>query len=243
MNKTTQFLASLTLISLLTTPVEVFAQMLQPERNPVPTATSGPQSFGGGWAEASADLSRNGTLTVNTHARSDSCGRATRGSATIAGYDRQNNMLFVSRKFDMSTASSKCDFWSRKGDETRDLFTENIGKDIAPYISSLRVHVYQNDGPDLGKQLIGNIKSACETYDHLPTTARAAIAVQTGFPGCNPPVATENTINSNGSNSVTQSSDRQTQLTNTQSNQDNSSEQIEKPAREEEKQDSFRIQW
>jgi len=144
----------------------------------------GPTEMGGGWAEASATFYRNGLLMVRGHARSDSNFSGVYAAYIVVGVDRKGRAIFVSNVLEMPTVCSKWDGCSNNVNST---LRDNISPEIAKYATKIDVYATStSQGRSVRESVIHTIKESCATYDDLPAVARAAIAYQTGFPGCNP---------------------------------------------------------
>lgn len=159
------------------------AETLRPESTSEVVANS-QRPIGGGWAKATATLYRNGLLVIEGQAVSTAAGTATRATINVVGVDRIGNAIFVSKHLDIPTACSKTDptcSSNRTGSKQ-----EQIPADIAKYVSHLNVHFSERNGPTVYQNLLRNIRETCNAYDELPIVARAAIAIYTSFPGCNP---------------------------------------------------------
>ena len=144
----------------------------------------GPTGMGGGWAEASATFYRNGLLMVRGHARSDSNTSGVYAAYIVVGVDRRGRAIFVSNVLKMPTVCSKLDTCSHNVSDT---LRDNINPEIAKYVVKIDVYAKTtSQGHSFREATIRTITEACATYDDLPAIARAAIALETGFPGCNP---------------------------------------------------------
>ena len=143
-----------------------------------------PTNMGGGWAEASATFYRNGLLVVEGHSRSDSRTSGTYAQIFVVGVDSRGRSLFVSNLFDMPTACSLLDTCSS---ERRTNFQQRINSDLAQYVARVDVYVADRSGGRSAREAFKTaITESCAAYDDLPVAARAAIAYETGFTGCNP---------------------------------------------------------
>lgn len=141
-------------------------------------------NMGGGWGGAKATLYRNGLLVIEGRAVSNSFSSGTRTTVNIVGVDRNGNALFVSKHLDIPTACSRGDFTCPSDRSGRS--DQNISPEIAKYVSRLNIHLSDRQGPTIYQNITRNIGEACTSYDELPIAVRAAIAIETGFPGCNP---------------------------------------------------------
>lgn len=160
------------------------ANLLSPETSSEIRGGKGPTSMGGGWAEASATFYRNGLLVVEGHSRSDSRTSGTYAQIFVVGVDSRGRSLFVSNLFDMPTACSLLDTCSS---ERRTNFQQRINSDLAQYIARVDVYVADRSGGRSAREAFRvTITESCAAYDDLPVAARAAIAAETGFAGCNP---------------------------------------------------------
>jgi hypothetical protein len=139
--------------------------------------------IGGGWAGAKATLYRNGILFIDGRAVSNARHSATRATVNIVGVDRYGRALFVSKHLDIPTACARWDTCPSDRSKTNQ---QNISPDLARYVARLNVHVTDRDGPSFYNNVTRNIIQGCRSYQELPPAARAAIAYQTGFPGCYP---------------------------------------------------------
>jgi hypothetical protein len=162
------------------------SNILPPETSPQVIAQNY-VDMGGGWGGAKATLNRDGFLVIEGQAVSNANNTATRTSVFVVGSDRRGRTLFVSKKHDIRTA---CGRWDPTcPSKTASNFTENISPDLAKYVAQLNVYADQHGSTGFQASLNRinqNIKAACASYDDLPVAARAAIAYETGFPGCNP---------------------------------------------------------
>lgn len=164
----------------------VSAEILSPETSGEVRAQKS-ASMGGGSGEGKATLYRNGNLVVEGYAVSTARTTATRTSIFVVGVDTKGRSLFVSKKFDVPTACAKWD--ASCSSKRRATFQQQISGDLAQYVARLDVYVADRGSGGVEgrlKQFVDNIKSSCAAYDDLPAIARAAIAYETGFPGCNP---------------------------------------------------------
>jgi hypothetical protein len=144
----------------------------------------GPTNMGGGWAEASGTFYRNGLLVVEGHSRSDSRTSGTYAQIFVVGVDSRGRSLFVSNLFDMPTACSLLDTCSS---ERRTNFQQQVNSDLAQYVAKVDVYVADRSGGRSAREAFKTaITESCAAYDDLPVAARAAIAFETGFAGCNP---------------------------------------------------------
>lgn len=160
------------------------ANILPPQTSSEIRGKKEPTSMGGGWAEASATFYRNGLLIVEGHSRSDSRTSGTYAQIFVVGVDSRGRSLFVSNLFDMPTACSLLDTCSS---ERRTNFQQRINSDLAQYIARVDVYVADRSGGRSAREAFRvTITESCAAYDDLPLAARAAIAAETGFVGCNP---------------------------------------------------------
>jgi hypothetical protein len=144
----------------------------------------GPTEMGGGWAEASATFYRDGLLMVQGHARSDSLVSGVHAAYIVVGVDRKGRAIFVSNLLEMPTVCSKMDTCSHNVNIT---LRDKINHEIAKYLAKINVYATStSQGRSVRESVMRTLTEACATYDDLPAVARAAIAYQTGFPGCNP---------------------------------------------------------
>lgn len=137
--------------------------------------------IGGGWGGAKATLYRSGLLVIEGRAVSNSNTSGTRATVNVVGLDRNGNVLFVSQHLDIPTA---CGRWDTCSSDRRGRSDQNISPEIAKFVNRLQIHISDRGGPSIYSRITRNIREACQSYDGLPSTARAAIASQTGFPGC-----------------------------------------------------------
>ncbi len=107
----------------------------------------------------------------------------TRATVNVVGLDRKENVLFVSKHLDIPTA---CGRWDTCSSDRRGRRDQQISPEIAKFVNRLRIHLSDRQGPSIYSRMTRAIRESCSTYDELPVTARAAIAAETGFPGCNP---------------------------------------------------------
>ncbi len=145
------------------------------------------EDMGGGWGGAKATLNRDGQLFVEGRAVTSAWTTATRTNVFVVGIDRKGRTLFVSNMFQIPTACGRSDLSCPSKRSTT--FSQSIKPDLAKYVA--KIDVFAGDRENGGfqgrlTQLSNNIKATCATYDDLPVGVRAAIAVETGFPGCNP---------------------------------------------------------
>jgi hypothetical protein len=159
-------------------------------RNTLPPETSAEvrnQNYvdmGGGWAGAQATLYRNGLLVIASRAVSNARTSGTRGRVFVVGVDRRGRSLFVSESFDIPTACGRLDTCSSDRSQN---FQQRISPDLAMYVARLDVYPEDRGGGRSAREALRvTITESCAAYDDLPVAARAAIAYQTGFPGCNP---------------------------------------------------------
>ena len=141
------------------------------------------EDMGGGWGGARATLYRNGLLVIEGRAVSNANTSATRTTVNVVGVDSRGRAIFVSRHLDIPTACGRLDTCSSDRSGRSD---QNISPEIARYVSRLNIHISDRQGSSIYQNITRNITQACNSYDDLPVGVRAAIAAETGFPGCNP---------------------------------------------------------
>lgn len=141
------------------------------------------QNIGAGWAEGRATLYRSGLLVIEGQARSRKNTSATRATINVVGLDRKGNVLFVSEHLDIPTA---CGRWDTCPHDRTGRKNDTISPEIAKFVHRLKIHISDRGGRDFWESTTRVIRKSCGTYDKLPAAARAAIAAETGFPGCNP---------------------------------------------------------
>ena len=140
--------------------------------------------MGGGWAGAQATIYRDGLLVVASRAVSNARNSGTRGRVFVVGVDRRGRSLFVSQSFDIPTA---CGRWDTCSSDRSQNFQQRISSDIARYVARLDVYPEDRGGGRSAREALRvTITQSCAAYDDLPVAARAAIAYETGFSGCNP---------------------------------------------------------
>jgi hypothetical protein len=140
--------------------------------------------MGGGWAGAQATLYRDGLLVIASQAVSNANNSGTRGRVFVVGVDRRGRSLFVSQSFDIPTA---CGRWDTCSSDRSQNFQQRISSDIAKYVARLDVYPEDRGGGRSAREAFRvAITESCAAYDDLPVAARAAIAAETGFAGCNP---------------------------------------------------------
>lgn len=157
---------------------------LPPEISGTLQGPNNKKSMGGGYAEAEATFYRNGLVIIPTHSVSRSFTNATKGSVFVVGSDTRGRALFASPVFDIPTACSRADTCSSN---RRDTIQHQINSELAKYVA--KIDVYVNDrsiGRSARQAFNTTITETCGSYDDLPVAARAAIAAETGFPGCGP---------------------------------------------------------
>jgi len=141
------------------------------------------QNMGGGYSEVEATLYRDGSLRIQGSAIATERTQGVRATVNVVGYDRRGNTLFVSQPLDIPTACGKWD--PSCSSRASGLSNQNISPEIAKYISHLHLEFSERQGPDIFQRTTQLIRQTCTSYNYLPVAARAAIAYQTGFPGCN----------------------------------------------------------
>ena len=139
--------------------------------------------IGGGWGGAKATLYRSGLLVIEGRAVSNANNSGTRATVNVVGLDRKGNVLFVSKHLDIPTA---CGRWDTCSSDRRGRRDQQISPEIAKFVNRLKIHLSDRQGPSIYSRITRAIRESCSTYDELPVAARAAIAYETGFPGCNP---------------------------------------------------------
>jgi len=134
----------------------------------------GHTSMGGGWAEASATLYRDGRLIIQTHAVSEAPMSGTYGRVFVVGVDSKGRSIFVSTLFNMPTACSILDTCSSN---RRRNFQQQIDPVIAKYAAKIDVYVEDADGGKSAREAILKIIiETWKTYNDLPPEVKAAIA-------------------------------------------------------------------